>query len=157
MPYGFGNNMSISKLWQNYELYFFCMNYSFNPNVLTSDSESVLLKWFGCVRESSCGIVCTGRNLDEQLAELTRQVLRLPEVESVLQRAGLHPAAAKDPKPAMAVFIKVHALKPEALTYKPYCISNTEYVCLTRLWVDHTVSSSSSLTVLQRCPEHWSM
>uniref|UniRef100_A0A673KNI5 Protein MMS22-like n=1 Tax=Sinocyclocheilus rhinocerous TaxID=307959 RepID=A0A673KNI5_9TELE len=46
------------------------------------------------------------RNLDEQLAELTRQVLRLPEVESVLQRAGLHPAAAKDPKPAMAVFIK---------------------------------------------------
>uniref|UniRef100_A0A673KNM9 Protein MMS22-like n=1 Tax=Sinocyclocheilus rhinocerous TaxID=307959 RepID=A0A673KNM9_9TELE len=56
--------------------------------------------------ESSCGIVCTGRNLDEQLAELTRQVLRLPEVESVLQRAGLHPAAAKDPKPAMAVFIK---------------------------------------------------
>uniref|UniRef100_A0A673KPP1 Protein MMS22-like n=1 Tax=Sinocyclocheilus rhinocerous TaxID=307959 RepID=A0A673KPP1_9TELE len=45
-------------------------------------------------------------NLDEQLAELTRQVLRLPEVESVLQRAGLHPAAAKDPKPAMAVFIK---------------------------------------------------
>ncbi|XP_016131162.1 protein MMS22-like [Sinocyclocheilus grahami] len=47
-----------------------------------------------------------GRNLDEQLAELTRQVLRLPEVESVLQRAGLHPAAAKDPKPAMAVFIK---------------------------------------------------
>ncbi|KTG45812.1 hypothetical protein cypCar_00002340 [Cyprinus carpio] len=56
--------------------------------------------------ESSCGIVCTGRNLDEQLAELTRQILRLPEVESVLQRAGLHPAAAKDPKPAMAVFIK---------------------------------------------------
>uniref|UniRef100_A0A673LQ35 Protein MMS22-like n=1 Tax=Sinocyclocheilus rhinocerous TaxID=307959 RepID=A0A673LQ35_9TELE len=47
-----------------------------------------------------------GRNLDEQLAELTRQVLRLPEVESVLQRAGLHPVAAKDPKPAMAVFIR---------------------------------------------------
>ncbi|XP_077072871.1 protein MMS22-like isoform X2 [Siphateles boraxobius] len=48
----------------------------------------------------------TGRSLDEQLAELTRQILRLPEVESVLQRAGLHPGAIKDPKPAMAVFIK---------------------------------------------------
>lgn len=82
---------------------------------------------------SSCGIVCTGRSLDEQLAELTRQVLRLPEVESVLQRAGLHPAAVKDPKPAMAVFIKVHTLKPEALIYKPYCIANTVYLCFTRL------------------------
>uniref|UniRef100_A0A8C1L902 Protein MMS22-like n=1 Tax=Cyprinus carpio TaxID=7962 RepID=A0A8C1L902_CYPCA len=47
-----------------------------------------------------------GRNLDEQLAELTRQILQLPEVESVLQRAGLHPVAARDPKPAMAVFIR---------------------------------------------------
>ncbi|KTF89679.1 hypothetical protein cypCar_00007221 [Cyprinus carpio] len=48
----------------------------------------------------------SGRNLDEQLAELTRQILQLPEVESVLQRAGLHPVAARDPKPAMAVFIR---------------------------------------------------
>lgn len=72
--------------------------------------------------------MCTGRSLDEQLAELTRQVLRLPEVESVLQRAGLHPGAIKDPKPAMAVFIKVHTLKPDALIYKPYCIANTVFV-----------------------------
>uniref|UniRef100_A0A8C2B639 Protein MMS22-like n=1 Tax=Cyprinus carpio TaxID=7962 RepID=A0A8C2B639_CYPCA len=50
-----------------------------------------------------------GRNLDEQLAELTRQILQLPEVESVLQRAGLHTVAARDPKPAMAVFIRAVA------------------------------------------------
>uniref|UniRef100_A0A672LG13 Protein MMS22-like n=1 Tax=Sinocyclocheilus grahami TaxID=75366 RepID=A0A672LG13_SINGR len=60
--------------------------------------------WIRCVLQYC--IMCTGRNLDEQLAELTRQVLRLPEVESVLQSAGLHPVAAKDPKPAMAVFIR---------------------------------------------------
>ncbi|KAG5271208.1 hypothetical protein AALO_G00177120 [Alosa alosa] len=49
----------------------------------------------------------TGRTLDEQLCELTRLVLRLPEVESVLQRAGLQPSAVKpEPKPALAVFIK---------------------------------------------------
>ncbi|XP_051575519.1 protein MMS22-like [Myxocyprinus asiaticus] len=47
-----------------------------------------------------------GKNLDEQLAELTRQVLRLPEVESMLQRTGLHTAAVKEPKHAMAIFIK---------------------------------------------------
>ncbi|XP_076135532.1 protein MMS22-like [Alosa pseudoharengus] len=48
-----------------------------------------------------------GRTLDEQLCELTRLVLRLPEVESVLQRAGLQPSAVKpEPKPALAVFIK---------------------------------------------------
>ncbi|KAA0703449.1 Protein MMS22-like [Triplophysa tibetana] len=47
-----------------------------------------------------------GRNLDEQLAELTRQVFQLPEVESVLQKAGLHSAAVREPKPALALFIK---------------------------------------------------
>ncbi|XP_042565150.1 protein MMS22-like [Clupea harengus] len=48
-----------------------------------------------------------GRALDEQLCELTRLVMRLPEVESVLQRAGLQPSAVKtEPKPALAVFIK---------------------------------------------------
>lgn len=55
--------------------------------------------------------LCAGRNLDEQLAELTRQVFRLPEVESVLQKAGLHSAAIREPKPALALFIKVSTLK----------------------------------------------
>ncbi|XP_052002169.1 protein MMS22-like [Xyrauchen texanus] len=47
-----------------------------------------------------------GKNLDVQLAELTRQVLRLPEVESMLQRTGLQTAAVKEPKLAMAIFVK---------------------------------------------------
>lgn len=47
-----------------------------------------------------------GRNLDEQLAELTRQVFQLPEVESMLQKAGLHSAPVREPKPAVALFIK---------------------------------------------------
>ncbi|XP_026868330.2 protein MMS22-like [Electrophorus electricus] len=49
----------------------------------------------------------TGRTLDEQLAEMTRLVLRLPEVESLLQRAGLQPGSARlEAKPALALFIK---------------------------------------------------
>ncbi|XP_007231008.3 protein MMS22-like [Astyanax mexicanus] len=49
-----------------------------------------------------------GKVLDEQLAELTRLVLRLPEVDSLLQRASLQaPTAGKhEPKPALALFIK---------------------------------------------------
>ncbi|KAI4874982.1 hypothetical protein NFI96_026620 [Prochilodus magdalenae] len=49
----------------------------------------------------------TGKVLEEQLAELTRLVLRLPEVESLLQRASLQPTAGRlEPKPALALFIK---------------------------------------------------
>uniref|UniRef100_A0AAR2KNC9 Protein MMS22-like n=1 Tax=Pygocentrus nattereri TaxID=42514 RepID=A0AAR2KNC9_PYGNA len=45
--------------------------------------------------------------LDEQLAELTRLVLRLPEIDSLLQRASLQSTASKlEPKPALALFIK---------------------------------------------------
>uniref|UniRef100_A0A8B9LUJ9 Protein MMS22-like n=1 Tax=Astyanax mexicanus TaxID=7994 RepID=A0A8B9LUJ9_ASTMX len=55
-----------------------------------------------------CVCVCVGKVLDEQLAELTRLVLRLPEVDSLLQRASLQaPTAGKhEPKPALALFIK---------------------------------------------------
>ncbi|TRY84629.1 hypothetical protein DNTS_001352, partial [Danionella cerebrum] len=68
--------------------------------------------WIRCVlqqylhKSSDAPDTRSGRNLDQQLAELTRQVFRLPEVESVLQRANLHHTAIKDAKPAMAVFIK---------------------------------------------------
>lgn len=49
-----------------------------------------------------------GRVLQEQLRELTRLVLRLPEVDGLLQRAGLQAAATK-PQPAsvLEVFVKV--------------------------------------------------
>lgn len=46
--------------------------------------------------------------MEEQLCELTRLVLRLPEVESVLQRAGLQPTANKiEPNVALELFVKV--------------------------------------------------
>ena len=53
----------------------------------------------------------TGRAVEEQLAELTRLVLRLPEVDALLQRAGLQPPAGRlEPNAALELFIKVAAL-----------------------------------------------
>ncbi|MCI4390597.1 hypothetical protein PGIGA_G00124370 [Pangasianodon gigas] len=49
----------------------------------------------------------TDRTLEEQLAEMTALILRLPEVESLLQRAGLNTnAAVQEPKAALTLFIK---------------------------------------------------
>ncbi|XP_010863868.1 protein MMS22-like [Esox lucius] len=49
-----------------------------------------------------------GKALEEQLSELTRLVLRLPEVDSLLQRAGLQSGAGSklEPRPALEIFIK---------------------------------------------------
>lgn len=53
--------------------------------------------------------LCTDRTLEEQLAEMTALVLRLPEVESLLQRAGLNTnASVQEPKAALTLFVKVH-------------------------------------------------
>ncbi|KAF7692774.1 protein MMS22-like [Silurus meridionalis] len=47
------------------------------------------------------------RTLDEQLAEMTTLILRLPEVESLLLRAGLNTnSATQEPKAALTLFIK---------------------------------------------------
>ncbi|XP_072250934.1 protein MMS22-like [Leuresthes tenuis] len=69
--------------------------------------------WFRCVlqqhlHKNSDGTDSrTGRAAGEQLCELTRLVLRLPEVDSLLQRAGLQPAATKlEPTSALEVFVK---------------------------------------------------
>ncbi|KAM6967442.1 protein MMS22-like [Aplochiton taeniatus] len=70
--------------------------------------------WFRCVlqlqlyRRNPDGSDCrTGRAVEEQLVALTRLVLRLPEVDSLLQRAGLHtPATRLEPVPALELFIK---------------------------------------------------
>ncbi|XP_017351933.2 protein MMS22-like isoform X2 [Ictalurus punctatus] len=49
----------------------------------------------------------TDRTLEEQLAEMTSLILRLPEVESLLQRAGLNTnAAMQESKAALTLFIK---------------------------------------------------
>lgn len=48
------------------------------------------------------------RTLDEQLAEMTALIFRLPEVQSLLQRAGLNPnTPMQEPKAALTLFIKV--------------------------------------------------
>lgn len=55
-----------------------------------------------------CACVPPGRAVEEQLCELTRLVLRLPEVDSLLQRAGLQPSATRtDPRTALEMFVKV--------------------------------------------------
>ncbi|XP_037533078.1 protein MMS22-like [Nematolebias whitei] len=49
----------------------------------------------------------TGRAVEEQLCELTRLVLRLPEVDRLLQRAGLNSTTPQlDPTSALKMFIK---------------------------------------------------
>ncbi|XP_072524887.1 protein MMS22-like [Salminus brasiliensis] len=68
--------------------------------------------WIRCVLQQHLhktpDNIRAGKVLDEQLAELTRLVLRLPEVDSLLQRASLQPPTAgkHEPKPALALFIK---------------------------------------------------
>ncbi|KAL0984652.1 hypothetical protein UPYG_G00144740 [Umbra pygmaea] len=49
-----------------------------------------------------------GKALEEQLSELTRLVLKLPEVDSLLQRAELQPGAGGklEPRPALEMFVK---------------------------------------------------
>ncbi|KAL6108785.1 mms22l [Pungitius sinensis] len=49
----------------------------------------------------------TGRDVEVQLCELTRLVLRLPEVDGLLQRASLQPTASRlEPTAALEVFVK---------------------------------------------------
>ncbi len=49
-----------------------------------------------------------GRAVEEQLCELTRLVLRLPEVDSLLQGAGLQPTAPRvEPTSVLEMFVKV--------------------------------------------------
>lgn len=49
-----------------------------------------------------------GRTVEEQLFELTRLVVRLPEVDSLLQRAGLQPTVTRlEPTSVLEMFVKV--------------------------------------------------
>ncbi|XP_030225973.1 protein MMS22-like [Gadus morhua] len=111
--------------------------------------------WFRCVlqqhlhRNPDGSDSRAGRAVEEQLAELTRLVLRLPEVDALLQRAGLQPPAGRpEPSPALELFIKAvgrvygglevlsekSALVGRALEYmgdilkyiKPYLVSKSQ-------------------------------
>ncbi|XP_034384965.1 protein MMS22-like isoform X2 [Cyclopterus lumpus] len=69
--------------------------------------------WFRCVLQQHLqknpdgSDSRTGRDVEGQLCELTRLVLRLPEVDSLLQRAGLQPTASGlQPTAALEVFVK---------------------------------------------------
>ncbi|XP_040900634.1 protein MMS22-like [Toxotes jaculatrix] len=69
--------------------------------------------WFRCVLQQHLhknpdgSDSRTGRAVEEQLCELTRLVLRLPEVDSLLQTAGLQPTATRlESTSALEMFIK---------------------------------------------------
>ncbi|KAM9852296.1 protein MMS22-like [Aulostomus maculatus] len=69
--------------------------------------------WFRCVlqqhlhKNSDGSDSRKGRVVEEQLCELTRLVLRLPEVDALLQRANLQPTAARtESTAALEMFIK---------------------------------------------------
>uniref|UniRef100_A0A3Q1FI97 Protein MMS22-like n=1 Tax=Acanthochromis polyacanthus TaxID=80966 RepID=A0A3Q1FI97_9TELE len=79
-----------------------------------SSTQSLSVRaWFRCVLQQHLhknpdGTDSrTGRAVQEQLGELTRLVLRLPEVDSLLQRASLHPTATRvEPTAALEMFVK---------------------------------------------------
>lgn len=56
--------------------------------------------------------VLPGRVLQEQLCELTRLVLKLPEVDGLFQRAGLQATVARpDPTSVLEMFVKVTSVE----------------------------------------------
>uniref|UniRef100_A0A7N6AVE8 Protein MMS22-like n=1 Tax=Anabas testudineus TaxID=64144 RepID=A0A7N6AVE8_ANATE len=71
--------------------------------------------WFRCVLQQHlhknadgvCACVLPARTVEEQLCELTRLVLRLPEVDNLLQRAGLQPTTTRlETTSALEMFVK---------------------------------------------------
>lgn len=90
---------------------------------LWGENDGLFLYLLVCIRDEWCIIieipgVCTclssGRAVEEQLLQLTRLVLRLPEVEGLLQRAGLQPPASRtEPTAALEIFVKVKHRAPE--------------------------------------------
>uniref|UniRef100_A0A665UNA8 Protein MMS22-like n=1 Tax=Echeneis naucrates TaxID=173247 RepID=A0A665UNA8_ECHNA len=100
----------LSHLLQNSEL---VSSLSSAGAALGSAHGSSVRAWFRCVLQQH---LCknpdgcdsrTARAVEEHLCELTRLVLRLPEVDSLLQRAGLKPPASRlEPASALEMFIK---------------------------------------------------
>ncbi|KAM7420238.1 hypothetical protein PAMA_014778 [Pampus argenteus] len=82
--------------------------------VVSGSAQSLSVRaWFRCVLQQHLhknpdgSDSRTGRAVEEHLCELTRLVLRLPEVDSLLQKAGLQPAASRtDPTSALEIFVK---------------------------------------------------
>uniref|UniRef100_A0A3Q0R1D6 Protein MMS22-like n=1 Tax=Amphilophus citrinellus TaxID=61819 RepID=A0A3Q0R1D6_AMPCI len=102
----------LSHLLQNSEL---VSSLSGDPGVAASGSAQSLSvrAWFRCVLQQHLHKNPdgtdnrTGRAVEQQLCELTRLVLRLPEVDSLLQRASLNPTATRpEPTAALEMFVK---------------------------------------------------
>ncbi|XP_023266183.1 protein MMS22-like [Seriola lalandi dorsalis] len=102
----------LPHLLQNSEL---VSSLSSDAGVVASGSAQSLSvrAWFRCVLQQHLhknpdgSDSRTGRAVEEQLCELTRLVLRLPEVDSLLQRAGLQPTASRlESTSALEMFIK---------------------------------------------------
>ncbi|KAE8288432.1 Protein MMS22-like Methyl methanesulfonate-sensitivity protein 22-like [Larimichthys crocea] len=102
----------LPHLLQNSEL---VSSLSSNSAVIVSGSAQSLSvrAWFRCVLQQHLhknpdgSDSRTGRAMEEQLYELTRLVLRLPEVDSLLQRAGLQSTATRpEPTTVLEMFVK---------------------------------------------------
>uniref|UniRef100_A0AAX7U7K7 Protein MMS22-like n=1 Tax=Astatotilapia calliptera TaxID=8154 RepID=A0AAX7U7K7_ASTCA len=102
----------LSHLLQNSEL---VSSLSGDPGVAVSGSAQSLSvrAWVRCVLQQHLhknpdGTDSrTARAVEQQLCELTRLVLRLPEVERLLQRANLNPTATRpEPTAALEMFVK---------------------------------------------------
>ncbi|XP_024123926.1 protein MMS22-like [Oryzias melastigma] len=147
-------------------------------------AQSLSVKaWFRCVlqqhlhRNLDGTDSRTGRAVAEQLSELTRLVLRLPEVYDLLQKAGLQPTSSRlEPTAALEMFVRAVggvysglSLLPErsamitrALNYigdilkyiDPYVVSkNHEGIQLAYWAVGCVVKHWSPLLATSRCQQ----
>ncbi|XP_061677187.1 protein MMS22-like isoform X2 [Syngnathoides biaculeatus] len=100
----------LAHLLQNREL---VSSLSSDHGIVSGSSQTMSVRaWFRCVLQQHLHKSPDGsdtradRDLEEQLCELTRLVLVLPEVESLLQRANLCPKGMTKPIPALEMFVK---------------------------------------------------
>ncbi|XP_034553027.1 protein MMS22-like isoform X2 [Notolabrus celidotus] len=101
----------LAHLLQNSEL---LASMSSNSAVVAGSAQSLSVRaWFRCViqqhlhKNQDGSDSKTGQALEEQLSELTRLVLRLPEVDGLIQRAGLQPSATRQqPSLVLEMFVK---------------------------------------------------
>ncbi|KAF3691565.1 Protein MMS22-like Methyl methanesulfonate-sensitivity protein 22-like [Channa argus] len=101
----------LPHLLQNSEL---VSSLSTDSGVVSGSPQSLSVRaWFRCVlqqhlhKNADGSDSRTARAVEEQLCELTRLVLRLPEVDSLLQRAGLQLTTTRlETTPALEMFVK---------------------------------------------------
>ncbi|XP_011483163.2 protein MMS22-like isoform X2 [Oryzias latipes] len=171
----------LPHLLQNSEL---VSSLSSGSGAAAGSAQSLSVKaWFRCVLQQHLHRNLhgtdskTGRAVGEQLSELTRLVLRLPEVEDLLQKAALHPASSRlEPTAALEMFVKAvgsvysglsllserSAMITRALSYigdilkyiNPYVVSkNHEGIQLAYWAVGCVVKHWSPLLATSRCQQ----